>query len=215
MKYLLTSTGFYTTTIADALVDLVGKPKEEISFGIINEAYAVEEGDKSWVFEELNNYRKHFSGICDLVNLLALTKEQVIERIEQCDVIYVLGGNTDYLMGVFNKSGFGALLRNQFSDKVYVGSSAGSMVMCNRVSTQAYLEIYGENLDFNIDSYLNIFDFAIKPHLNSKEFPNNIKEKLEKVSRSFGKKMICLKDEQALSIVEDRIKNIGGEVFIC
>lgn len=154
MKYLLTSTGFYTTTIADALVDLVGKPKEEISFGIINEAYAVEEGDKSWVFEELNNYRKHFSGICDLVNLLALTKEQVIERIEQCDVIYVLGGNTDYLMGVFNKSGFGALLRNQFSDKVYVGSSAGSMVMCNRVSTQAYLEIYGENLDFNIDSYL-------------------------------------------------------------
>jgi dipeptidase E len=215
MKYLLTSTGFYTTTIADALVDLVGKPKEEISFGIINEAYAVEEGDKSWVFEELNNYRKHFSGICDLVNLLALTKEQVIERIEQCDVIYVLGGNTDYLMGVFNKSGFGALLSNQFSDKVYVGSSAGSMVMCNRVSTQAYLEIYGENLDFNIDSYLNIFDFAIKPHLNSKEFPNNIKEKLEKVSRSFGKKMICLKDEQALSIVEDRIKNIGGEVFIC
>ena len=127
----------------------------------------------------------------------------------------MLGGNTDYLMGVFNKSGFGALLSNQFSDKVYVGSSAGSMVMCNRVSTQAYLEIYGENLDFNIDSYLNIFDFAIKPHLNSKEFPNNIKEKLEKVSRSFGKKMICLKDEQALSIVEDRIKNIGGEVFIC
>ena len=209
MKYLLTSTGFYTTTIADALVDLVGKPKEEISFGIINEAYAVEEGDKSWVFEELNNYRKHFSGICDLVNLLALTKEQVIERIEQCDVIYVLGGNTDYLMGVFNKSGFGALLSNQFSDKVYVGSSAGSMVMCNRVSTQAYLEIYGENLDFNIDSYLNIFDFAIKPHLNSKEFPNNIKEKLEKVSRSFGKKMICLKDEQALSIVEVPIKKIG------
>ncbi len=103
----------------------------------------MEHGDHSWVLDDLNNIKKYFQNM-ELVSLLALELPKVIERIEASDVIFVVGGHADYLMSVFNKTGFGDALPELLKDKICVGSSAGSMVACNRVSTDAYLRIYGE-----------------------------------------------------------------------
>ncbi|MGI8935211.1 MAG: Type 1 glutamine amidotransferase-like domain-containing protein, partial [Phormidesmis sp.] len=56
--------------------------------------------------------------------------------------IFVNGGSIDYQMYVFKKSGFAKLLPKLLETKVYVGSSAGSMVIGKRVSTEAYHKIY-------------------------------------------------------------------------
>ena len=44
--------------------------------------------------------------------MLALPLHKVEENIMKRDVIFVVGGHTDYLMHVFNKTGFVKLLPN-------------------------------------------------------------------------------------------------------
>jgi peptidase E len=101
MKLLLTSAGFTTQTIIDACIELVGKPADQINIAVVNEGYAVEEGDHTWVLEELTLLKKAFGGTLELVNLLALDIHKIEKRIALADIIYVVGGHTDYLMHVF------------------------------------------------------------------------------------------------------------------
>jgi dipeptidase E len=146
----------------------------------------------------------------DIVNLLALPIDKVEENIMKRDVIFVIGGNTDYLMHVFNKTGFSKLLPKLLETKVYVGSSAGSMVIGKRVSTEAYTKIYEEPGDWGVNDYLGLVDLAIKPHLNSSNFPNNRAEILEQVCSGVNFPVYALKDDSALVVNGAEQKFIGS-----
>ena len=127
MKLLLTSEGFTTEEIIQKCEELVGKNRKSINIAVINEAYAVvHENNLRWVMDDLNLVRNNFGGNLELVNLLSLGLDVVEERIGANDVIFVVGGHTDYLMSVYVKTGFDKLLPELLKDKVYVGSSAGS-----------------------------------------------------------------------------------------
>src|SRR5260221_3698607 len=105
LKLILCSEGFYTEEIVAKCEELVGKPRASINIAIINEAYAVEhDNNLRWVLDNLNLVKDNFGGNLELVNLLALDIATVKERIQQNDVIFVVGGNKEYLMSVFNKT---------------------------------------------------------------------------------------------------------------
>ena len=95
MKLVLCSEGFNTPNTVNACVDLCGKPRSEISIGIINEAFAVEQGDKRWVLDNMNAVVNNFPGEVDIINLLALSIEQIEKRLSDKDVIFVVGGDSD------------------------------------------------------------------------------------------------------------------------
>jgi len=213
VKLILCSEGFHTPNTVQACVELVGKPKDQISIAVINEAYAVEEGDKRWVMHNLSCVTDNFPGKFDLVNLLALPLAEVEKRINECDVIFVVGGNTDYLMHVFDKTGFSKLLPKLLETKIYVGSSAGSMVLGKRVSGDAYQKIYGERDNFGVTQYLGLVNLAIKPHLDSNNFPNNRAHILEEVAGDTDFPVYGLRDDSALVINGDKQEFIGSEPY--
>ena len=210
MKLVLCSEGFHTANTVEACVKLCGKPQNEITVAIINEGYAVEQGDKRWVLDNLNDVSRHFPAEIDMVNLLALSIGEVEERVSAKDVIFVIGGHSDYLMHVFEKTGFAALLPRLLESKVYVGSSAGSMVMGKRVSSQAYEEVYGETGDYGVTQYLGFVDAAIKPHMNSPYFPHNRPDILARVSAGVEFPVHGLQDDSALVIDGDTHEFIGS-----
>lgn len=214
MKAMLSSSGFTTPELVQACVDLCGKPKEEISFAVINEAYAVELGDKRWVLNDLSGIADNFGGKIDMVNLLALPIEEVEARINACDALYVVGGHTDYLMYVFQETGFDRLLTKLLKKKVYVGSSAGSMVMGNRVSTAANTEMYGEGDNYGTKYYMGMTSFAIKPHLGSTEFPKNRPEYLDKLREGLKVNLYGIQDDAAICIDGDRQYVVGSEPYL-
>lgn len=82
IKLLLASAGLFTPEIIAKCVELVGKPQDEINFGVINEAYAVEHGDHGWVLNDLNRIKDNFKGRMEFVNLLALDIEAVKARLQ-------------------------------------------------------------------------------------------------------------------------------------
>jgi dipeptidase E len=213
MKLLLCSEGFNTPELIDKCEQLVGKPKSSINVAVINEACAVESNNLRWVLDNLNTVKANFGGNLDLVNLLALDIHDIQERIDKCDVIFVVGGHNDYLMSVFNKSGFSEILPELLKNKVYVGSSAGSMVAGKRLSEKAYQQIYNERDTYGVNKYLELVDVAIMPHLDSPHFPNR-KETLSVAAEYHSQVIYGLRDDAAIIVDGDTITTIGSEPLI-
>lgn len=211
---MLTSSGVANDAIEAALAGLAGKPKSEISFAVINEAYAVGPGDKRWVIDELHGLAERFGGRIDMVNLLALSPAAIKERLANADVIYVLGGHTDYLQDVFDRSGLTAMLPELLEKRVYVGSSAGSMVMGKRISAEAYRQLYGEEGEYGITNYLNLVDFSLTPHFNSPVFPNNRANTLAAMIAASGDKsflsLYAIDDATAIQVADGEVKILSA-----
>lgn len=64
----------------------------------------MEPGDKRWSFDEMYNLSRVVGGEIDVVNLLALDLKTIEQRMDFADVIYVVGGLSDYLMTVFERN---------------------------------------------------------------------------------------------------------------
>lgn len=213
MKLLLCSEGFSTEEIIAKCEELVGKTRNLINVAVINEAYAVEhENNLRWVLKNLNTVNDTFGGNAELVNLLALDIQTVKTRIGKADVIYVVGGHTDYLMSVFIKTGFSRILPELLESKVYVGSSAGSMVLGKRLSADAYQKIYGEIGKYGNNDYMGLVDLSIMPHLDSPHFSNR-KEILIDAVKDHSGIVYGLRDDGALVVNGDEMTTIGSEPF--
>lgn len=144
MKLLLASSGFTNEAIIKACEKLVGKPRAEINFAIINEAIKVEPGDHRWFVEGVEEIAQNFSGRIEFIDLQANKLDYVEDRIAEADAIFCFGGNTDYLTKVFEKTGFSKILPEILSEKVWVGSSAGSCVLCHKESRETTEGVFEE-----------------------------------------------------------------------
>ena len=213
MKLILASAGFATEEIVQKCEEFVGKNRSEISVAVINEGYAVEHNNLRWVLDDLNNVKINFGGRLELVNLLALPIETIVERFGNKDVIFTVGGHTDYLMSVFNKVGLAEKLPELLRTKVYVGSSAGSMLLGKRLSKDAYTKIYGERETYYVTKYMELVDFAIMPHLDSSHFPNR-KETLIEAVKDHNEVVYGIRDDSAVVVDGGNITIIGSEPYI-
>ncbi len=193
---------------------MVGKARKKINVAVINEAYAPFRDTLRWVLANLNKVAENFGGRLEFVNLLALDAKEVKERIGKSDVIFVVGGNTDYLMSVFNKTGFSQMLPQLLKTKVYVGSSAGSMVLGKRLSTKAYEKIYGERGTFGINQYLGLVNLCFMPHLDSEDFPNRKETLIDAVKDHHGAPVYGLRDDSAIIVEGETMTTIGSEPLI-
>lgn len=213
MRLILCSEGFYTDGIVQACVGLCDKPQDNISVAVINEAFAHELGDKRWVLNNLNSVSSSFSGELDIINLLALDIDEVKTRIADKDVIFVVGGNSDYLMHVFDVTGFSELLPTLLEDKVYVGSSAGSMVMGRRLSPEIIRNIYAEEPFGDVSEYLGFLDYGLIPHLKSQQFPMATKQNMNKLLAKTAFPVYGLRDDSAIVVNGETTEIIGSEAY--
>lgn len=168
MKLLLCSSGFTNEAIIAALENLSGKSRADLNFVIINEAIKAEKGDHRWFAEGLAEITNNFGGAIEMVDIQAHDLEYVRERIEHADAIFCFGGDTNYLAGVFHQSGFDKILPSILQEKIWVGSSAGSCVLCHQNSAKIDQEIYQDEPTTN--EYLNIVPIIFLPHYHSDWF---------------------------------------------
>lgn len=119
-------------------------------------------------------------------------------------------------MAVFERTGFSELLRDKLlNEKVYVGASAGSMVLGRRITTEGYRQVYrnGEQ-DFGVNEYLALVDLSIFPHLDSPEFIRNRTEIIDKATIDFGYPVYAIKDTQAVVVNGDEVSFVGGDALM-
>src|SRR3989304_1693563 len=188
MKLLLTSNGLVNKSIANALLDLVGKPFNKTNLAFIPTAANVEAGDKWWL----------------IVDISALPKNLWEPRLETADILLFGGGNVFHLMYWLDKSGLARLLPNLLKKRVYVGISAGSMVCGKRILLSQSKKLYYEDrkTSYKDESGLGFVDFQIRPHLGNQYFPKVRVEFLEKLAKEIPEPIYALDDESAIKVID-------------
>src|SRR6184192_2769725 len=139
MKFLLTSGGIKNQSIHDALVDLLGKPIAESSALCIptaSYAHPMTGPGEAWKFIAGREARTPMCelgwkslGVLELTALPSIDEEHWVPLVQETDVLLVNGGDPLYLCYWMRQSGLAGLLPELGGETVYVGLSAGSMVM--------------------------------------------------------------------------------------
>lgn len=165
MPIVLSSCGVIKPDFKNKVLALFDKPANSIKLLYITTAIDGERGDKTWVDAE---YKSILAlGIPEAnIHEYKIGNGQI--DLTKFDAIYVLGGNTFYLMNKIRECGFDKQIRNAIENDIpYIGSSAGSIVLG---TTLKPAEIYGDIPVADKRNYegLGIIDGAIIPHMNQK-----------------------------------------------
>jgi dipeptidase E len=212
MRLLLTSAGIKNTSIRDALVDLLGKPIAESDALCIPTAMYANPGGAAYAWRFITG-REPRTPMCELgwrsLSVLELTalpsldKERWIPVVEETDVLLVGGGDPLYLSYWMRESGLADLLPSLRA--IYVGLSAGSMVMAPRIGEE-FAESYVWKPPTGDDSTLGVVDFSICPHLVDDEaLPGNSMAVAETWAAGIAGPAYAIDDETAISVVDGTV----------
>lgn len=210
MKIILASSGLANEEIIGALEEMVGKPREEINVAVINEAIKGEQGDMRWFAEELQRITEVIGGNIEFIDLQAHDLDYVERRIDVADMIFCFGGNTDYLANIFIKTGFDKLLPKILAEKVWVGSSAGSCVLCHKESEEIQKTVFREKRE--ADHYMDIVPIIFLPHLHG--FFKFDQEEVLRASELTDLPVYAVSDDCALKVVDGEVVAVLGTDYI-
>ncbi|MDD4902553.1 MAG: Type 1 glutamine amidotransferase-like domain-containing protein [Patescibacteria group bacterium] len=214
MKLLLTSAGLTNRSIADALLDLAKKPFAELNLAIIPTAANMEKGDKGWMIDDYFNCKKQGFKLIDIVDISALPQNIWRPRLEAADVLLFEGGNSFYLNHWIEKSGLKEILPQMLETRVYVGISAGSMVVCKNLDLSTSEKLYYDApSEFDKNEGLGYIDILIRPHLNSPDFPNVNMGKLTELAQEYPEEFYAIDDNSAIKINGDEIAVVSEGIW--
>lgn len=216
MKLLLTSAGIKNVSIHNALLDLLGKPIAECNALCIPTAiYALQGGpNMAWQFISGNEPRCPMCelgwkslGVLELTALPSVGKEIWVPTVQAADVLLVNGGDPLYLCYWMRQSGLADLLPSLAG--VYVGLSAGSMVMTPNIGEHFIGWTPPTDGLTSGDKTLGMVDFAIFPHLDHEMLPYNTMAHAERWAAAMQTPAYAIDDETALKVVDGSVEVIS------
>ena len=205
MKLLLTSGGVTNPSIREALIDLLGKPIAESAALCIPTAQwghpmCGPASARRFVLDDtpptMCNLGWKSVGVLELTALPTIGEERWIRWVREADVLLVDGGDATYLCHWMRASGLADLLPS-LSETVWVGVSAGSMVMTPRIGA-AFVE-WRSAPD---DQTLGVVDFSIFPHLDYPGFAENTMAHAERWAADIAGPAYAIDDQTALKVVD-------------
>ena len=206
MKLLLTSGGVTNPTIEAELVRLLGKPLAESTALVIPTAQWGHPMCSPQSVRRVVVGQPAFAGlpfqsvgVLELAVLPSIEAERWQSWVRAADVLLVDGGDATYLGDWMRQSGLLDLLPS-LTDTVWVGVSAGSMVLAPRVGS-AFIERTG----VTDDRTLGLVDFAIFPHLNYPGWEENTMAEAEKWAVEIAGPAYALDDASAISVVDGAV----------
>ena len=210
MKLLLTSAGVTNPSIHDALIGLLGKPIADSTALCIPTAQyghpGVGPGVKAWQFISGHSDNPMVDlgwksvGVLELTALPSLDDERWVPLVRETDVLLVAGGDVLYLCHWMRESGLADLI-GSLSETVWVGLSAGSMVMTPEVGDD-FIQWRPPTGD---DSTLGVVDFSICPHLAQDGMPGNSLAEAEQWAASISGPAYAIDDQTAITVVDGEV----------
>ena len=213
MRLLLSSAGIKNPTIHDALLDLLDKPIAESSALCIPTASHANRGGagQAWKFVSGREPRTPMCelgwkslGVLELTALPSIDEANWVSVVRETDVLLVNGGDPMYLCYWMQQSGFAELLPS-LRETVYVGLSAGSMVMAPSIGE----DFVRWTPPTGGDKTLGVVDFAIFPHLDHEDLPENTMADAEKWAAGMPVPAYAIDDETAIKVVDGAVEVVS------
>jgi len=218
VRFLLTSAGISNPSIHHALVELLGKPIAESNALCIPTAiYATPDGaGAAWrlingrAASPLCELGWKSLGVLELTALPSLKEEHWVPRLQEMDALLVGGGDCLYLCYWMRQSGLADLLPSLRRETVYVGVSAGSMVVtptARRTLAVNWGDTYDSlNPSAGGDRALGMVDLSLLPHLDGAN-PENSLANLERVAATMPAPAYAIDDETAIKVTTEALKS--------
>ncbi len=118
-------------------MDLLGKPIAASNAICIPTAVYALPGSTGYAWQTLREFGDmgwQAFGVLELTALPSVLEEHWLPAVEAADILIVGGGNTGYLSYWMHASGFAEKLPALLRTKVYLGVSAGSMVVTHSLN---------------------------------------------------------------------------------
>jgi len=211
VRLLLTSGGVTNTSIRDALVDLLGKPIADSSALCIPTAewgHPMCTPASAWRFiagqspSPMCDLGWKSVGVLELTALPSIGEERWVPWVREADVLLADGGDAAYLCHWMRQSGLADLLPS-LQDIVWVGVSAGSMVMTPRIGD----DFVNWTPPAGGDSTLGVVDFSIFPHLG--DMPGNTMAAAERWAAAIAGPAYAMDDQTAIKVSDGTVEVIS------
>ena len=144
-------------------------------------------------------------GVLELTALPSIDKKRWVGWVRQADVLLVNGGDAVYLGHWMRQSGLADLLPS-LEKTVWVGLSAGSMVMTPRVGeefVESKPSITGDDIT------LGVVDFSIFPHVDHPDLPENTMAAAERWAARLGGPAYAIDDQTAIKVVDGVVEVVS------
>lgn len=214
MKLLLTSGGVTNAGIREALIGMLGRPIADSSALFVptaqwgQPACSPESVWRStagaWGDDPgLVGLGWKTVGVLELTALPTIAEERWTAWVREADVLLVDGGEARYLAEWLQRSGLAALLP-ELTDTVWVGVSAGSMVLTPRIGRE-FLDWQPEGPD----DTLGLVDFSIFPHLDYPGWSENTLDAARRWAERIPGRSYAIDDQTAISVVDGDVRVIS------
>jgi dipeptidase E len=213
MKYLLTSGGISNTSIQNALVGLLDKPIAESSALYIPTALHANVNGPTMIVRLI---RGEFSnsmcavgwkslGVLELTALPSIDEEYWTSLVQKTDALLVEGGDPLYLCYWMQQSGLADRLPKLPHEMVYVGLSAGSMVMTPSIG-EDFVRWKPPTGD---DRTLGLVNFSLFPHLDNPSMPENSLADAERWAAGIPVPAYAIDDQTAIKVIDGTVEVIS------
>lgn len=214
MKLLLTSGGVTNDSIRRKLVALLGKPiAESRALFVPTAQWGQPACSPESVWMSAAGARAEGGGLCRLgwksVGILELTALPSIAEtrwtpwVRAADVLLVDGGEAVYLAHWMRESGLADLLPS-LTDTVWVGVSAGSMVMTPRIGHH-----FVDWKPDGGDEVLGVVEFSIFPHLDYPGWAGNTLDQARRWAATVPGPSYAIDDQTAIAVVDGAVEVVS------
>ena len=177
---------------------LTGIPKDQMKIGYVTTASQGARNFGQRVKDVIIPTIKEAGYYLEDIDIVGKSKDELRNFFKDKNVIHVEGGNTFYLLKAIRETGFAEILKELLNEgKIYIGTSAGSYVMCPTIDVSDWSD---ETVDrFRVTDFtaLNYVPFVLKVHYKD-EAEEEVKEKMKALKYPLR----ILRDGQGI-LVED------------
>jgi dipeptidase E len=211
VKLLLTSAGIANTSIHNALVELLGRPiADSTALFIPTATYAM--GGPASAWRQITGRAKtplcelgwKSLGVLELTALPTIDEERWAAWVQETDALLVGGGDVFYLGYWMRQSGLADLLPS-LREKVYVGVSAGSLVVAPNIGE--YFE--GWKPPAGGDCALGMVEFSLFPHLDNVDMPDFSMARAEEWAAGVPVPGYAIDDETAIKVTDRGVEVVS------
>ncbi len=212
MKLLLTSKGLNTKKILEEFKNLLTKPMTYVNVQIFYVKPNIPNFDMDAYINQDKQRIIQLGVSSDDIREFDLSGDNP-PNLDDVDVVLVLGGASYHYMYHIRRLGYtSAIIKYVNSDKIYVGRSAGAVIMGPDIDVKEYLPPSTiamfkvkpwTDVELEDTSGFGVVDFITVPHIDSYE-----DTKVLEFHKKTGHKMIYLTDEQGILVINDLYKII-------
>ncbi len=202
MKRLFLASEFFV--VADHIFENFIKEKR-LKVLFITTSSELHKEECSWVVKDRAAFVRGGFEVKDFT-ITGKSKDEITEAFASVDIIHSVGGNTFYYLKQIQLTDSADLYRDAVTNKnkIYIGSSAGSIVMCPDVSVKNYPENRKKDETLTDTKALNLVNFIIMPHWTREDFKTEyLGKQMDYAYTKNEPKIIPLTDNQYVRVVDD------------